>query len=77
MPVDFPKFPGHPTNDAWEMFDIHNARHPRPRAGENYLLINGYGVLIIGPWREGLRYWAYKPGTPKEPAPEDDLRLRR
>lgn len=60
-----PKFPGHPTNQGWDLYDIENPDDPRPQKGASLLLINEGGVLILGQWYAGVRYWGYKPGIPK------------
>lgn len=65
------KFQGHPTNKEWDLYDIRDMRDPRPPAGASLLILNEGGVLTIGPWRKGLRYWGFKPGVPKEPIPTE------
>ncbi len=67
-----PKHPGHPTNPDWELFDVRDSRHPRPPKGAELLLLNEGGVLIKGNYHKGVRYWAFKPGIPKDP-PEEFL----
>lgn len=63
-----------PVNPNWVLFDLLNAKHPRPMKGQSYLVINPGGVLGISPIYKGVRYWAYKPDVPEDPAPEDQLK---
>ena len=54
--------PRHPTRPDWEMEDPEI--NPPPRGGEQLLLINKGGALIVGPWSDDC--WAYsrKPRIP-------------
>lgn len=54
--------PLHPTRPDWEMEDP--MVNPPPRGGEQLLLINPGGALILGPWTDDC--WAYsrKPRIP-------------
>lgn len=52
----------HPTAPVTELFDP--LIYPPPRNGEQLLLINRGGVLIIGPWHDGFLAWGFKPRIP-------------
>lgn len=65
------RFPEHPTNKEWDLYDICDMRDPRPPKGASLLIINPGGVLIISTWVEGTRFWGFKPGIPKEAIPPE------
>lgn len=54
--------PLHPTRPDWEMDDPMIT--PPPRGGEQLLLINPGGALILGPWTDDCWAFSRKPRIP-------------
>lgn len=50
------------TTSDYEMFDP--AVRPPPR-GQDLLLLNPGGVLVVGPWRDCMLAWLPKPQLPE------------
>lgn len=59
--------PLHITNPDWVLFDPVDETSPdfkRPQAGEEILMVNEGGKLIIGQWYPGAIAWGHKPKIP-------------
>lgn len=61
------------TNKDWDCYDVCNKQHPRPPRGVMLYCVNPGGVGHLSMWYPGVRYWAFYPGIPDDPHPDDLL----